>query len=164
VNARVNEDDPRWYAVTVDYSSNTSFAGLNFQGSIVPEFIANPTLRPYEIEIGERIIEEPQRWDYSDPQKAVVNSADEEFDPPAMRERVITEFVVTRNELVFNPNLPTIWHNVVNADDWTVQAARWCRSRRGGARAEHHSAAGDGRRNRVLARAVCLVVETRHGL
>lgn len=115
------DDDSKICRVEVQYSSRTNFAGLNFQGGIDPGFITDPTNRAYTVEIGFTTIERVQQWDYSTPRKRIVNSAGEEFDPPRTRNIVVTTLVVERNEAVFNPNLPTIWNDVVNADDWVVQ-------------------------------------------
>lgn len=113
-------DEPWMWRVLVTYSSRTNYPGLNFQGSIDPEFVTNPFVRPYEVELGEVVMEVPQLRDYSSPPKALHNSAGQPFDPPRLVRRTIQTLVVTRWVAGIDPGLATIWNDVVNKDNWAI--------------------------------------------
>lgn len=56
--------------------------------------------------------------DYSNPRKAVINSAGEKFDPPIETEDAIKVITVVRNEASYDLSLGFAYENRVNTDTW----------------------------------------------
>lgn len=113
IEPRQSDDDPYIWEVVIEYG--TKFNGIDASHySANPASYENPTLRPADVEWGYVSFQKPIDTDLLN--NAVVNSAQDAFDPAPLVDDHRPTLTISRNELVFDPSVAITYMDAVNTD------------------------------------------------
>ena len=116
VQARQDTQNPYLWRVVCRYDSKLERPDLNQ--------IENPLLRPAEIE-WDTVVEPRVAWKDRDG-KAILNSANDYFDPPITRDARTSQLTIIKNQVEYNHLFYEKYRDSVNKDAWYgLQPGRW---------------------------------------
>jgi hypothetical protein len=112
-------DDPYHWKVRVSYSSDVE-PDLTTDGKSDSPANAkgNPLLRPAVVSYATRVRKAILEWDYHFPNRPIINSAGERFDPPIEVDAFNTLMTIQRNTIAFDPSRVGRLKGCVNSKPW----------------------------------------------